>query len=138
MWTRDLGRAHRMAAALDAGTVWINTYNLFDPALSFGGTGESGLGRDLGEEGLRASSRPRASSSRSGGVTGMLTVHGVSGPIAPEQLGVTLPHEHVYINMTRTTPQDGYLAVEEEMLAELALFRAAGGSTLIDLTNGEL
>ncbi len=53
MWTRDLGRAHRMAAALDAGTVWINTYNLFDPALSFGGTGESGLGRDLGEEGLR-------------------------------------------------------------------------------------
>jgi acyl-CoA reductase-like NAD-dependent aldehyde dehydrogenase len=42
-----------MAAALDAGTVWINTYNLFDPALSFGGTGESGLGRDLGEEGLR-------------------------------------------------------------------------------------
>ncbi len=68
----------------------------------------------------------------------MLTVHGVSGPIAPGQLGVTLPHEHVYINMTRTTPQDGYLAVEDEMLAELALFRAAGGSTIIDLTNGEL
>lgn len=53
VWTRDLSRAHRMAAALDAGTVWINTYNVFDPALSFGGVGESGLGRDLGEEGLR-------------------------------------------------------------------------------------
>ncbi|MDQ1129308.1 aldehyde dehydrogenase [Microbacterium sp. SORGH_AS_0888] len=53
VWTRDLSRAHRMAAAIDAGTVWINTYNVFDPALSFGGVGESGLGRDLGDEGLR-------------------------------------------------------------------------------------
>lgn len=52
VWTRDLSRAHRMAGALAAGTVWINTYNIFDPALSFGGVGESGLGRDLGEEGL--------------------------------------------------------------------------------------
>ncbi|GAA2080421.1 aldehyde dehydrogenase family protein [Microbacterium hatanonis] len=52
VWTRDLSRAHRMAAAIDAGTVWINTYNVFDPALSFGGVGESGLGRDLGDEGL--------------------------------------------------------------------------------------
>ncbi len=53
VWTRDLSRAHRMAAAITAGTVWVNTYNIFDPALSFGGVGESGLGRDLGEEGLR-------------------------------------------------------------------------------------
>jgi acyl-CoA reductase-like NAD-dependent aldehyde dehydrogenase len=53
VWTRDLSRAHRMAAAITAGTVWINTYNIVDPALSFGGVGESGLGRDLGEEGLR-------------------------------------------------------------------------------------
>ncbi|KAA9108043.1 aldehyde dehydrogenase family protein [Microbacterium rhizomatis] len=53
VWTKDLSRAHRMADAIHAGTVWINTYNVFDPALSFGGVGESGLGRDLGEEGLR-------------------------------------------------------------------------------------
>ncbi|MGP6170075.1 phosphotriesterase family protein [Microbacterium sp. A204] len=62
----------------------------------------------------------------------------MTGPLRPEQLGVTLPHEHVYINMTRTTPQDGYLNVAEEMAEELALFSDAGGQTLIDMTNGEL
>jgi predicted metal-dependent phosphotriesterase family hydrolase len=66
------------------------------------------------------------------------TVETVTGPIGPDALGVTLPHEHVYINMTRTTPQDGYLNVAEEMRAELELFTAIGGSTIIDMTNGEL
>ncbi len=60
VWTRDLSRAHRMAAAIHAGTVWVNTYNFFDPALSFGGVGESGLGRDLGDEGLRGFCEPKS------------------------------------------------------------------------------
>ncbi|GAA1607680.1 aldehyde dehydrogenase family protein [Actinoplanes couchii] len=54
VWTKDLSRAHRMASALHAGTVWVNTYNIFDPALSFGGVGDSGLGRDLGDEALHS------------------------------------------------------------------------------------
>ena len=54
VWTRDLSRAHRMAAALQTGTVWVNTYNVFDPALAYGGQGDSGLGRDLGDEALYA------------------------------------------------------------------------------------
>src|SRR5664279_2433404 len=36
VWTKDLSTAHRMAAALRVGTVGVNTYNIFDPALSFG------------------------------------------------------------------------------------------------------
>jgi phenylacetaldehyde dehydrogenase len=50
VWTKDLSRAHRMASALHVGTVWVNTYNIFDAALSFGGVGDSGLGRDLGDD----------------------------------------------------------------------------------------
>ncbi len=48
VWTRDIGKAHRMAAEIDAGTVWINTYNQYAPSSPFGGYKESGFGRDLG------------------------------------------------------------------------------------------
>jgi acyl-CoA reductase-like NAD-dependent aldehyde dehydrogenase len=54
VWTKDVGKAHRMARALKAGTVWINAYNLFDAALSFGGYKESGFGRELGEAALES------------------------------------------------------------------------------------
>ena len=48
VWTRDIGKAHRMAAEIDAGTIWVNTYNQYSPASPFGGYKESGFGRDLG------------------------------------------------------------------------------------------
>jgi aldehyde dehydrogenase (NAD+) len=50
VWTSDVKKAHRVARALKAGTVWINTYGVFDPAVPFGGYKMSGFGRDLGRE----------------------------------------------------------------------------------------
>jgi betaine-aldehyde dehydrogenase len=48
VFTNDLTRAHRVIAALDAGTCWINTYNITPIELPFGGNKQSGLGRENG------------------------------------------------------------------------------------------
>ena len=48
VFLRDLSRGHRVAAALEAGTVWINTYNLYPTEVPFGGFKQSGLGRENG------------------------------------------------------------------------------------------
>ena len=52
IWTRDIKKAHRAARLLQAGTVWINTYNLYDAASPYGGTKGSGFGRESGMAGL--------------------------------------------------------------------------------------
>ncbi|WP_437883323.1 aldehyde dehydrogenase family protein [Pseudomonas sp. LRF_L74] len=52
VWTRDVAKAHKVAAALQAGTVWINTYGNFDGAAPWGGYKQSGYGRDNGAEGI--------------------------------------------------------------------------------------
>ncbi len=60
IWTRDLNKAHLLADQIDAGTVWINTHNILDTAMPFGGTKMSGLGREFGSEVIHAYTEPRA------------------------------------------------------------------------------
>ncbi|MDP9090232.1 MAG: aldehyde dehydrogenase [Pseudomonadota bacterium] len=52
LWTRDLARAHRMAAQIDAGSVWVNTYRFIRWPIPYGGMKESGWGRENGIEAL--------------------------------------------------------------------------------------
>ena len=50
IWTQNLQNAHRLIPRLKSGTVWVNTHNVLDMAVPFGGVKASGIGRELGEE----------------------------------------------------------------------------------------
>jgi len=52
IWTKDITRAHRFAREIHAGTVWINTFNMFNAASPFGGFKQSGYGREMGKHAL--------------------------------------------------------------------------------------
>jgi acyl-CoA reductase-like NAD-dependent aldehyde dehydrogenase len=58
--TRDIARAHRVAARLDAGIVWVNDWAMLDPAMPFGGVKASGFGREYGPEGLDSYTRTKS------------------------------------------------------------------------------
>ena len=60
VWTRDISKAHALAKRLRAGTIWINTYNVYDAALPFGGYKQSGWGREMGHEVLEAYTEVKA------------------------------------------------------------------------------
>lgn len=60
VWTRDISKAHALAAELRAGTVWINCYNIFDAALPFGGYKQSGWGREMGHDALELYTETKA------------------------------------------------------------------------------
>lgn len=66
------------------------------------------------------------------------TVESVTGPLNATVMGLALPHEHVFINMTPSEPRDGLMTVWDEREADIRAYVETGGTTLWDMTNGEL
>jgi acyl-CoA reductase-like NAD-dependent aldehyde dehydrogenase len=60
LWTTDLSRAHRMAKAMKAGMVWVNSYKRVSPGSPFGGVGNSGYGREMGFEAMHEYTEPKS------------------------------------------------------------------------------
>ncbi len=60
VWTKDVHRAHRVAHALRAGTIWVNAYRVVAPDVPFGGYGMSGLGRENGIDAVREYTQTKA------------------------------------------------------------------------------
>jgi aldehyde dehydrogenase (NAD+) len=60
VWSADIGRVHRVAHALKAGTVWINTYGYTDVRLPWGGAGDSGFGREHGDVAIENFTEPKS------------------------------------------------------------------------------
>ena len=66
VWTKDVSKAHTLAAELRAGTVWVNCYNIFDAAMPFGGYKQSGWGREMGHDALELYTETKAVCTRIG------------------------------------------------------------------------
>lgn len=60
VWSADIGRVHRMASELRAGTVWVNTYGYTDVRLPWGGSGDSGFGREHGDVAIQNFTEPKS------------------------------------------------------------------------------
>lgn len=60
VWTKDISKAHKFAHATQAGTVWINGYDMFDAAVPFGGFKESGIGKEMGKSAIDLYTKEKA------------------------------------------------------------------------------
>jgi len=95
VFTRDISKAHRMAARLRAGTVWVNTYHVFDAAQPFGGYKESGWGRRWATRSSTTISRPRRSASPCSSLSGAWRLTAATRPGGAVRMGwwAASPHE---------------------------------------------
>jgi len=113
VWTENLNLAHDVAAKVKAGTVWVNSTNLFDAASGFGGYRESGYGREGGKEGLWEYMRESV----------MVPSRSVENPTPttqrPKDLKTSLDRTHkLYIGGKQARPDSGYsLTIDGEEFA---------------------
>lgn len=115
VWTSDIKKAHKMAAALKAGVVWINTYNMFDAASPFGGYKQSGYGREMGHAALDAYTQTKAvwlnvlaltyrnKVARANDVIATVTQHGSQGIALPCDLTHSEDVERLFQQLRRWT-----------------------------------
>jgi aldehyde dehydrogenase (NAD+) len=88
VWTENINLALEIAAKIKAGTVWINSTNLFDAASGFGGYRESGYGREGGREGLWEYVKPRWQAEAKGTKTAPEPVPAAEEPDQPKPVGL--------------------------------------------------
>ncbi|UWR52697.1 aldehyde dehydrogenase family protein [Phaeobacter inhibens] len=100
LWTENVNLALDIAPKLVAGVVWVNATNLFDAAAGFGGTRESGFGREGGWEGLSAYTKPK------GKTKALEKVTGFSGDGAP--VDAVDRTAKFYVGGKQTRPDGGY------------------------------
>ncbi|MEP2532261.1 aldehyde dehydrogenase family protein [Shimia sp.] len=100
LWSENINLALDIAPKLVAGVVWVNATNLFDAAAGFGGTRESGFGREGGWEGLAAYTKPKGATKP---LKPLAALSGDKGPVDPLDRTPKL-----YIGGKQTRPDGGY------------------------------
>jgi aldehyde dehydrogenase (NAD+) len=111
VWTQDIDQALDVARGIQAGTVWINSTNLFDASSGFGGYRESGFGREGGREGLYEYVRRVAAAPRDPGL-GTRELGDASAPPRTDGLTSAMPNidrtPKLYIGGKQARPDSGY------------------------------
>ncbi|MCY3780091.1 MAG: aldehyde dehydrogenase family protein [Chloroflexi bacterium] len=114
VWSENISLALETARNVKAGSIWINSTNLFDAAAGFGGYRESGFGREGGKEGLYAYLRPKWQARARPGLGDPPTDWGAQVPPAPVALGGQRHHTGIdrtaklYIGGAQTRPDGNY------------------------------
>ncbi len=111
VWSEDINLALDVAGAIKAGTIWINSTNLFDAAAGFGGYRESGFGREGGKEGLWDYLKPRATAPALVSVSNVNAQPSATNGHLPAALLGTVPIDRtakLYIGGKQARPDSGY------------------------------
>ncbi|KAI9155668.1 aldehyde dehydrogenase [Paramyrothecium foliicola] len=135
IFTKDLMRAHRVAASIESGMVWVNSSQDCDPRVPFGGVKQSGMGRELGEAGLEAYTQIKAVHSyKANGTLNSIDLRGrgsgrqTGASAAGPGDGVTLAVVASELGQDAGVVEGGVEVIAAELLALLEAARDAGAA----------